>query len=89
MHHPSQQLTPLPDGSVQMTLEVCDDWWLHNWILGHGHLVTVLEPPGLVEAIVAQLEQARHQYARTALDDGPISTAMWDLSLQGHLPFAE
>jgi predicted DNA-binding transcriptional regulator YafY len=89
VHHPSQKLTMLPDGSLRMDLDVCNDWWLHNWILGHGHLVTVEAPPELVEQIVNELDQARHHYARVALDEGPVSAAMLDFSLQGGLPFGE
>lgn len=89
VHHPSQRFATLEDGSLRMELDVCNDWWLQTWILGYGHMVTVLEPPALVEEIVRQLEQARHHYARAALDEGPISEAMLGLSLQGRLPFGD
>jgi predicted DNA-binding transcriptional regulator YafY len=88
VHHPSQRLEDLPDGSLRMSLDVCDDWWLHNWILGYGHLVAVEAPPSLVDHIVSELEQARHHYTRTALDDGPVSAAMLDWGLQGRLPLS-
>jgi len=87
VHHKSQRIDERPDGSIRMELDVCNDWWLHNWILGYGPLVTVEEPPDLVAAIVDELERARGQYGRSALDDGPVSPAMMQWGLQARLPF--
>jgi predicted DNA-binding transcriptional regulator YafY len=88
-HHHTQQLHSLVDGSLRVELDVSNDWWLHNWILGYGHMVTVEAPDALVAEIVAALEQARHHYDQPAMDDGPVTRAMLDWSLQGKLPFAE
>jgi predicted DNA-binding transcriptional regulator YafY len=88
VYHPSQKVEDLPDRSLRMTLEVCDDAWLHTWILGFGRLVTVEAPETLVNTIVAELEQTRGQYTQTALDDGPVTPTMMDWGLQGRLPFA-
>jgi predicted DNA-binding transcriptional regulator YafY len=88
VHHPSQQLKDLGDGSLRMELDVCNDWWLHNWILGYGHLVAVESPAELVQQIVTELDQARHRYAPGVLDEGPVSAAMLDWGLQGRLPFS-
>jgi WYL domain len=40
--HPSQQFRDRTDGSVVMTLDVCDDYALRSWILGSGRLVRVI-----------------------------------------------
>lgn len=89
IHHHSQRIHPQDDGSLRMELDVSNDWWLHTWILGYGHMVTVEAPASLVGEIVEELESARHHYPQPALDDGPVSQAMLDWSLQGCLPFAE
>ncbi len=86
-HHPTQKLTDLPDGSLRMELDVCNDWWLHNWILGYGHLVAVESPAELVQHIVEELDQARNRYESGVIDEGPVSPAMLDWGLQGRLPF--
>ena len=62
MWHASQQFKDRSDGSVVMTLEVCDDYALRNWILGFGRLVRVVAPPHLVDWIQEELDQARQQY---------------------------
>src|SRR5918993_1387918 len=43
--HPSQELRDLPDGSLQLTLNVVNDWALKSWVLGFGGLATVASPP--------------------------------------------
>ena len=60
--HPSQQLRNRSDGSVVMTLQVCDDYALRSWILGFGRLVRVLAPSSLVDWAQDELEAAREQY---------------------------
>jgi predicted DNA-binding transcriptional regulator YafY len=88
VHHPSQQFTDLPDGSLRMELDVCNDWWLHNWVLGYGPLVAVEAPDELVQHIVEELDRARRHYgARPLVDDMPVSPAMLEWGLQGRLPF--
>ena len=57
--HPSQQATDQPDGSLRLTLDVCNDWALKSWVLGFGGLATVISPPTLQAEIVAELEAAR------------------------------
>lgn len=60
--HSSQQFKNRADGSVLMTLEVCDDYALRSWILGFGRYVRVLAPAGLVDWALDELDQAREQY---------------------------
>jgi len=60
--HLSQQLRDHADGSITMTLDVCDDYALRSWILGFGRYVRVLAPADLVDWALEELDQARRQY---------------------------
>jgi predicted DNA-binding transcriptional regulator YafY len=60
--HPSQQFKDRIDGSVVMTLDVCDDYALRSWMLGFGHLVRVLAPASLVDWMLEELDDTREQY---------------------------
>jgi proteasome accessory factor B len=60
--HESQTLKDRTDGAVEMTLQVCDDYALRQWILGFGRSVRVIAPPGLVEWAAVELDAAREQY---------------------------
>jgi predicted DNA-binding transcriptional regulator YafY len=79
--HSSQQLKDQPDGSVVMTLDVCDDYALWSWILGFGRFVRVLAPASLADWALEELDQARQQYVS---EGGP---PLVDSSLQPVLPF--
>jgi predicted DNA-binding transcriptional regulator YafY len=61
--HPSQQIRENTDGSIRLTLNVCNDWALRSWILSFGPLARVVAPSALAEAILEQLEDARDGYA--------------------------
>ncbi len=61
--HPSQQATDQPDGSLRLTLDVCNDWALKSWVLGFGGLATVISPSTLQAEIVAALDAARGSYS--------------------------
>ena len=60
--HASQQFKDRSDGSVVMTMEVCDDYALRSWILGFGRLVRVITPAHLVDWVEEELDQAHEQY---------------------------
>lgn len=60
--HASQQTTEDPDGTLTMTLNVCNDWALRSWILGFGPLARVVSPPELATQILEEIEGARSQY---------------------------
>ena len=60
--HPSQHVDEQPDGSLTLTLDVCNDWALKSWVLGFGALVTVVSPASLATEMVAELEGARNNY---------------------------
>ena len=61
--HTSQKTALQPDGSLRLSLRVCDDWALRSWILGFGPFVRVLSPASLAEEILEELEAARTLYA--------------------------
>jgi predicted DNA-binding transcriptional regulator YafY len=60
--HPSQQIRDEPDGSIVLTLDVCNDVALRSWILGFGPLARVVSPPHLAAQILSELEGARLRY---------------------------
>lgn len=60
--HPSQSLHERPDGSIQLTMEICTDWALTSWILSFGPYVRVLSPGSLAVEIREALEAARLRY---------------------------
>jgi predicted DNA-binding transcriptional regulator YafY len=77
--HKSQQLKDRPDGSVGMTLEVCDDFALRQWILGFGRSIRVLAPTSLVEWMLEELAAAREQYEpgrSPSVADGDVQAAL-------------
>ena len=61
--HGSQQFEEMPDGRVQLTLNVCNDVALRSWILGFGPLARVISPPELVKQIQEDANQTWLQYA--------------------------
>ncbi len=68
--HQSQRVEDRPDGSILMTLDVCDDPALRSWILSYGPLARVVRPGALAEEILEELEEARERYApRIEFDD--------------------
>ncbi len=50
------------DGSVVLTMDVCDDHTLRSWILSFGRGARVLAPAALVEWISEELAEAGRQY---------------------------
>ena len=55
--HPSQKLRDLPDGRLEMTLEIADTLEVRRWILGYGVQAEVIAPEGLREALRAEAAQ--------------------------------
>jgi predicted DNA-binding transcriptional regulator YafY len=60
--HPEQQLTPLPDGSLDMRLPYADATELSMDILRHGAQVKVLAPAALAKRVADGLRAAAAQY---------------------------
>ncbi|RPI54457.1 MAG: transcriptional regulator [Acidobacteria bacterium] len=83
--HASQQIREKPDGSIRLSLNVCNDWSLRSWILSFGPLARVVSPSSLAESILEQLEEARDGYAPQL--DFEFSGTLFDLSDHPRLPF--
>jgi len=60
--HASQQIDELPDGGIELTMEVGGSAELSDWILSFGPGAEVLEPPALRAQVIAALGRAREIY---------------------------
>ena len=72
------------DGSIVMTLEVCDDPALRSWLLGFGAGARVLAPDRLARSVFNELDRARTIYAER-FGFGPVDAGP-DPEEQGQLP---
>ena len=79
--HSSQQVKERADGTLDMTLQVSDDYALRQWILGFGRYVRVLSPAALADWVVEEVEKTRAQYV-----SGEFGAAVDD-DVQPALPF--
>ena len=61
--HPSQEVRDEADGTLRLSLNVCNDWALRSWILGFGPLARVVTPDTLAAQIREEAEQVRSLYA--------------------------
>jgi predicted DNA-binding transcriptional regulator YafY len=60
--HPSQKLEPLPDGTLELRMEVGDTNELRSWVLSFGSGAEVIEPESLREKVRRELEAATRRY---------------------------
>jgi predicted DNA-binding transcriptional regulator YafY len=60
--HSSQQIDEASDGTLTLTLNVCNDFALRSWILGFGPLARVISPPELAAQIQDEAERTRLRY---------------------------
>jgi predicted DNA-binding transcriptional regulator YafY len=60
--HPSQQVRDGNNGRIVLSLDVCHDWALRNWILGWGPFARVVSPAALAGEIQADLNAAAARY---------------------------
>jgi len=77
--HESQQVNPLADGRVRMTLDVSNDWALRSWLLGFGADVRVIAPQTLAQSLRDELILAAEQYRGTGVfstDSGKKGTGL-------------
>ena len=61
--HPSQKTSDRKDGSVLLSLDVCNDWALRSWILSFGPLARVITPRALAGQIKDEIDRAAQRYA--------------------------
>ncbi|HXT71451.1 MAG TPA: transcriptional regulator [Vicinamibacterales bacterium] len=71
--HESQTVTELPDGRLNVALDVSNDWALRSWILGFGAGVRVLEPAHLAASVADELGRAAARYASEAGANRPVA----------------
>jgi predicted DNA-binding transcriptional regulator YafY len=64
--HPTQEIRELPDGGVQLVMEVPINYEIISWILGFGAAAEVLEPDSLRDRIRDELHAAAACYERPA-----------------------
>lgn len=60
--HPSQTQRDLADGRLEMTLRVCNDWSLLQFILGFGADVEVVEPESLRKSIELEIRNVANRF---------------------------
>ncbi len=60
--HPSQKLSALPGGRLELQMEVGGASELQSWVLSFGAGAEVLEPASLREEVARELEAARKRY---------------------------
>jgi predicted DNA-binding transcriptional regulator YafY len=60
--HPSQELVELPEGRLELRMEVGGIAELQNWVLSFGSGALVMEPEELREAVKRELEAASRLY---------------------------
>jgi predicted DNA-binding transcriptional regulator YafY len=61
--HPSQTHADRKDGSVVLSLDVCNDWALRSWILSFGPLARVVTPAALAKQIKDEIVRAAERYS--------------------------
>ena len=73
--HPTQKLRDLPDGRLELTLQVADTQEVRRWILGWGAQAEVLQPIAMREALrqeaVAMVEKLGRRGPGLARADRP------------------
>jgi predicted DNA-binding transcriptional regulator YafY len=60
--HPSQHIRDQSDGRILLSMDVCHDWALRNWILGWGPFARVVAPAALARDIQTDLSAAAARY---------------------------
>jgi predicted DNA-binding transcriptional regulator YafY len=63
--HPTQQVRPLGNGDVLLTMQAGGSREILQWILSWGDMAQVLHPPELVKLVSAALSSASRQYTTT------------------------
>ena len=60
--HTSQQVRDAANGRIVLSMDVCHDWALRNWILGWGPFARVVSPASLAGEIQSDLNAAAARY---------------------------
>ena len=60
--HPTQTFRTLPDGRLELTMQITPTVELQSWVQGFGPEAEVLAPPDLRQRVAVALHQAAEQY---------------------------
>lgn len=60
--HPTQSLTDLPDGGVQLNFRAGGPFEIRRWVLGWGDAVEVISPEDLRQSVMSSLRAAKSTY---------------------------
>jgi predicted DNA-binding transcriptional regulator YafY len=60
--HPSQKISELEDGGIELFMEVGGSAELRNWVMSFGSAAEVLEPASLRLDVIAELRAASERY---------------------------
>jgi predicted DNA-binding transcriptional regulator YafY len=60
--HASQSITPLPDGSLEFSVEIADPREMQPWIRSWGSEVEVLNPKSLRQMIASDAQRLYQRY---------------------------
>ncbi|MCS5618405.1 MAG: WYL domain-containing protein [Myxococcota bacterium] len=61
--HPSQKIAELPDGSLELTMEVGGTTEVRNWVMSFGAGAEVIEPSELRADVITELERVTARYS--------------------------
>ena len=61
--HPSQKVAELPDGGVELTMEVGGTTEVRNWVMSFGAGAEVIEPSELRADVITELERVTARYS--------------------------
>ena len=62
--HPTQEIRDLPDGGVEISVEVPINYEIISWIMGFGSAAQVIEPDSLRKRIMLEHQTAAQQYCQ-------------------------
>ena len=60
--HSSQKIKPLPNGEIEITLQLANLTEIERWVLGWGARARVLEPPELIDRVRRAAESVARYY---------------------------
>ena len=60
--HPSQKVSELPDGGIELFMEVGGSTELRNWVMSFGAGAEVMEPKSLREDVIAEARAIGERY---------------------------
>ncbi|HIG70561.1 MAG TPA: WYL domain-containing protein [Myxococcales bacterium] len=61
--HPSQKIAELPDGDLELTMEVGGTTEVRNWVMSFGAGAEVIEPSELRADVITELERVTARYS--------------------------